>query len=147
MKGITTIAAIPGSGSGCQSALPAEKTMESIGIRGFGRVEVVEYRVGEPAPWDVTHESWHYCGPDGRMYQARVLQKTAAQILADVDEFNIPFQRFMIQTPHEWRGAVFSPPPDEVWEIALYDSGVARLIGVHAKNPPADLLDAAGGGE
>lgn len=140
MNGITTLRALPGSGSGCQSALPAE-----VGIRGFGRVEVCP--AGQPAPWEATHESWHYCGPDGRMYQARGLQKPAAQILADVDEFNIPFHRFMIQTPHEWRGAVFSPPPDEVWEIALYNSGVARLIGVHAKNPPADLLDAAGGGE
>ena len=26
MKGITTIASLPGSGSGCQSALPAEKS-------------------------------------------------------------------------------------------------------------------------
>ena len=68
------VAAMPGSGSGCQSALPAE-----VGIRGFGRVEVCP--AGQPAPWAATHESWDYCGPDGQMYQAKGLEKPPADLL------------------------------------------------------------------
>ena len=71
MNQLTTLAALP-SGSGCAAALPAEVGEAKPRDSGLSTAEEILTRgaveVGQPVPWEDTHESIESMSWDGRRW-------------------------------------------------------------------------------